>query len=155
MRQNLQSSRNMSLNLLTALQARGKDNELFKWADTRVRRWGVFILLCIIAMGFGLRTANQASVRANQASGPEKPEFAGRIGAVVQDPYQPKRARMVPEVLPDPSRHSSVDHGSCLLPGDVRGAVRLAVYRVCSNVDVALVHDPVPQGNISPDRPAK
>jgi len=124
--------------------------------DTRVRRWGVFILLCIIAMSFGLRTGNQASVRANQASGPEKPEFAvRRIGAVVQDPYQAKRVQTVPEALPDPSRHSSVDRGSCILPGDVGGAVWLAVYRVCSNVDVALVHDPVPQGNIGPDSPAK
>ena len=72
-----------------------------------------------------------------------------------QDPYQPKRVRTVPEVLPDPSRHSSVDRGSCVLPGDVRGVVWLAVYRDCSSVDVALVHDPAPHGNIGPDRPAK
>jgi hypothetical protein len=94
--------------------------------------------------------------RANQASGPEKPEFAlGRIGGVLQDPYQPKRVRAVPEVLPDSLRHSSVDRSWCVSPGDVRGAVWLAVYRVCSNLDVALVHDPVPQGNIGTDRPAK
>jgi hypothetical protein len=131
--------------------------------DKRVRRWGVFILLCIIAMGFGLRTANQVSVRANQASmradqpsGPEKPEFAvRRIGAVVQDPYQPKRVRTLAEVLPDQSRHSSLDRGSCILPGDVRGAVWLAVYRDCSNVGAVLVHDPAPQENTGPDRPAK
>jgi hypothetical protein len=72
-----------------------------------------------------------------------------------QDPYQPKRVRTVPEVLPDPSRHSSVGRGSCVLPGDVRGVVWLAVYRDCSSVGVALVHDSVPHGNIGPDRPAK
>jgi hypothetical protein len=71
------------------------------------------------------------------------------------DPYQPKRVRTVPEVVPDPSRHSSVDRGPCVLPGDVRGVVWLAVYRDCSSVDVALVYDPVPHGDIGPDRPAK
>jgi hypothetical protein len=72
-----------------------------------------------------------------------------------QDPYQPETVRTVPEVLPDPSRHSSADRGSCVLPGDVRGVVWLAVYRDCSSLNVALVHDPVPHGNIGPDRPAK
>jgi hypothetical protein len=127
------------------------------YSNARFGRWGVFILLCIIAMGFGLRTTNQDSMRAGQTSGPEKSEFAvRRTGAAVQDPAQPKRVGTVPEVLPDSSRHSSVDRRPCVLPGDVRGRVLwLAVYRDCSNADVALVHDPVPQGNIAPGRPAK
>jgi hypothetical protein len=125
--------------------------------DTKVRRRGVFVLWCVINifMAFGLRstTADEASMRADKNSGPETPKVTGsRIGAVVPGPSQPQRVRTAPDVLPDSSLHSSAARGWCVLPGDVRGGVWLAVYRHCSNVDAALVNDPVPQGS---DRPVK